>query len=107
MENFLYEGQDLTLSTITSNLYGQLNLGENIWSQIEANRNTLDSLLRVPDAKYYGINTGFGSLYSISISPEDIRQLQTNLLRSHACGVGSAAPQKIVRLTLLLKIISL
>lgn len=107
MENFLYEGQDLTLSTITSNLYSQLTLGENIWSQIEANRNTLESLLEVPDAKYYGINTGFGSLYSISISPDDIRQLQTNLLRSHACGVGSAAPQKIVRLTLLLKIISL
>ena len=107
MENFRYEGQDLNLSTITSNLYSQLTLGENIWSQIEANRNTLESLLEVPDAKYYGINTGFGSLYSISISPEDIRQLQTNLLRSHACGVGSAAPQKIVRLTLLLKIISL
>ena len=36
----------------------------------------------------YGINTGFGSLVSENISPEDLVQLQLNLIRSHACAVG-------------------
>ena len=36
----------------------------------------------------YGINTGFGSLSKVSISSENLQQLQTNLIRSHACGIG-------------------
>lgn len=36
----------------------------------------------------YGINTGFGNLVSVRISRPDLRQLQLNLIRSHACGVG-------------------
>ena len=37
----------------------------------------------------YGINTGFGKLASVRISAEQVRQLQVNLVRSHACGVGA------------------
>src|SRR3984885_14918913 len=37
----------------------------------------------------YGINTGFGKLASVRISTEQVRQLQINLVRSHACGVGT------------------
>lgn len=37
----------------------------------------------------YGVNTGFGKLSDVSISAEDIEALQVNLVRSHACGVGS------------------
>src|SRR5947207_13926134 len=40
-------------------------------------------------ATAYGINTGFGKLASVRISTEQVRQLQVNLVRSHACGVGS------------------
>src|SRR5689334_24660696 len=36
----------------------------------------------------YGINTGFGALSEVHISPSDVRALQRNLVRSHACGVG-------------------
>ena len=55
----------------------------------------------------YGINTGFGSLCNHSISDEDLGQLQTNLVMSHACGTGDKVPQEIVKLMLLLKIQSL
>ena len=36
----------------------------------------------------YGINTGFGAMSSVRIAGEDLEQLQTNLIKSHACGVG-------------------
>ena len=36
----------------------------------------------------YGINTGFGALSSVSIESDKLEQLQANLIRSHACGIG-------------------
>lgn len=53
---------------------------------------------------FYGINTGFGSLCDVSISPTELSQLQENLVCSHACGMGEAVPQEIVRIMMLLKI---
>ncbi len=107
MENHHYEGEELNIEMIVSMLGKTLSLDERVWKRIENSRNALESILAKPDQSHYGINTGFGALYSIKISPEGIRDLQINLLRSHACGIGTAAPVKIVRLTLLLKIISL
>ncbi|HUR29913.1 MAG TPA: histidine ammonia-lyase [Saprospiraceae bacterium] len=107
MENQVYEGGELTLDGISSMLASSISLSDVVWERIEGNRSSLEKLLARGDQRYYGINTGFGSLYSIGISSEDVQTLQTNLLRSHACGVGPSAPVKIVKLTLLLKIISL
>jgi len=45
----------------------------------------------------YGITTGFGALCNVAISGEDIRQLQTNILMSHAAGVGNLLPEEVVR----------
>ena len=36
----------------------------------------------------YGINTGFGAMSSVRIGGDDLEQLQSNLIKSHACGVG-------------------
>lgn len=55
----------------------------------------------------YGINTGFGSLYNIKISNENLTKLQENLVKSHACGTGEEVPKDIVKMMLLLKIQSL
>lgn len=56
---------------------------------------------------FYGINTGFGSLCDTRISADDLQQLQVNLLRSHACGMGEKVPSKLVKRMLLLKAIAL
>ena len=40
----------------------------------------------------YGINTGFGKLANVRIPPDQLDQLQTNLIRSHAAGVGTPLP---------------
>ena len=55
----------------------------------------------------YGVNTGFGANADESIAPEDVRQLQTNLLRSHAFGVGDELDVDEVRATMLLRLNSL
>src|SRR5580698_8023006 len=51
----------------------------------------------------YGINTGFGKLSDVRISPGDLQQLQRNLVRSHACGVGQPLEEAEVRAMLLLR----
>ena len=51
----------------------------------------------------YGINTGFGKLANVRIPPDQLDQLQTNLLRSHAAGVGNALPPPVVRAVMLLR----
>ncbi|MGV8932953.1 MAG: histidine ammonia-lyase [Luteimonas sp.] len=58
-------------------------------------------------APAYGINTGFGLLANIHIPSDQLEQLQTNLVRSHAVGVGSLLDDDTVRLILVLKIASL
>lgn len=55
----------------------------------------------------YGINTGFGAFASRHILPEQVRQLQVNLVRSHACGTGAPLAAHLVRRILLLKANSL
>ena len=54
----------------------------------------------------YGVNTGFGDLCNIKIETKDQYNLQTNLVRSHACGVGIPLSKGIVRSILVLKILT-
>ena len=70
-------------------------------------RNYLDEKLKTNGAPIYGINTGFGSLCNVIIPDNQIEQLQENLVKSHACGMGLEVPQDIVKLMLLLKVQSL
>ncbi|MFQ5445397.1 MAG: histidine ammonia-lyase, partial [Saprospiraceae bacterium] len=67
-------------------------------------RQYLDDKLARTDETYYGINTGFGSLCNVQIDKKELEQLQINLVKSHACGMGEEIPATLVRLMLLLKI---
>ena len=51
----------------------------------------------------YGVTTGFGDLATVRVSPDDSRQLQRNLVRSHAVGTGDPLPEEVVRAVLLLR----
>ncbi len=55
----------------------------------------------------YGVNTGFGKLASVRISPDDTETLQRNLILSHCCGVGEALDVPTTRLMIALKLLSL
>lgn len=49
----------------------------------------------------YGVNTGFGALADVTIPAGKLRELQVNLVRSHACGVGEPLPEPTVRAMML------
>ncbi|MGH7533383.1 MAG: histidine ammonia-lyase [Gemmatimonadales bacterium] len=54
-------------------------------------------------AAIYGINTGFGKLANVRIAADQLEQLQANLVRSHAAGVGALLPPDVVRAMMLLR----
>src|SRR5205085_11535713 len=55
------------------------------------------------DTPTYGINTGFGDFAEVRIPHDQLRELQLNLLRSHAAGVGEPLPVPVVRATMALR----
>jgi histidine ammonia-lyase len=52
----------------------------------------------------YGINTGFGPLCDVQISPEETNQLQTNLLFTHAVGVGKNIDKQLSKIMMICKV---
>lgn len=79
-------------------------LSDDAVSRINKCRNYLNKKMETQKEPIYGVTTGFGSLCNISISSEQLSQLQKNLVMSHACGVGDEVPPEIVKLMLLLKV---
>ncbi len=84
-----------------------LALSDNSVQKIQNCRDYLNEKLKSQDEPIYGINTGFGSLYNVKISKENLTKLQENLVMSHACGTGELVPKAIIKLMLLLKVQSL
>jgi len=70
-------------------------------------RQVLEALAKNSKRPIYGVNTGFGRLVTKRISPDELRQLQENLILSHSAGVGFPLPQEVVRATMLLRVNSL
>ena len=70
--------------------------------RMNASRAVIETLL-ASDAKVYGVNTGFGKMANVRISPQEIRHLQVNLVRSHACGVGEPLNAPATRAMLALR----
>jgi len=95
-----------TISEIVKNNL-QIILSEQSKKAIVKCRKYLDDKMKTQKDPIYGINTGFGSLCNTKISDNDLEQLQTNLVMSHACGTGNEVPQDIVKIMLLLKVQSL
>ncbi len=110
MENAHYISSEvLTLETLQDIItqHKPLALSEEAKINIEKCREYLDKKMASNETPIYGINTGFGSLCDVKISNENLSQLQSNLVMSHACGTGDEVPQDIVKIMLLLKIQSL
>src|SRR4051812_3504732 len=92
-----------TISEIIKN-NKTLVLSEEAKNNIVRCREYLDNKMASQKEPIYGINTGFGSLCNVVIPDNELEQLQTNLVMSHACGTGDEVPQDVVKLMLLLKI---
>ena len=71
-------------------------------ARVQASRAVVDRKARGAEP-VYGINTGFGSFADVKIPLGALEALQTNLLRSHAAGLGGALPVRAVRATMALR----
>ena len=85
----------------------KLALSEDAKNRIIRCRQYLDEKIASSPVPVYGVTTGFGSLCKVSVSQDQLSQLQINLMKSHACGVGERVPNEIVRIMILLKVQSL
>jgi len=85
----------------------RLKLSNESEERINSSRKFLEDKIKDDTNLYYGINTGFGSLCNYPISNGDLKKLQLNLVRSHACGSGDEIDPLLVKIMLLLKIKSL
>src|SRR2546428_13650788 len=63
---------------------------------VSGSRRTVEAAIARGDTMY-GVTTGFGKLAHVRIRPEQARELQRNLIRSHASGVGDLLPLEAVR----------
>ena len=70
--------------------------------RILASRKVIEQIV-ARDVVVYGVNTGFGKLSDVRIPQNDLRQLQLNLVRSHACGIGNPLSEAEVRAMILLR----
>jgi histidine ammonia-lyase len=70
--------------------------------RMRATRAIVDAVVARNDV-VYGITTGFGKLSEVAIPPERLADLQRNLVRSHAAGVGDSLPAREVRAMMLLR----
>lgn len=71
--------------------------------KVEESREAVEKI--VADKRtIYGINTGFGKFSDVLINESDVNDLQLNLIRSHACGVGDPFPEVVSRTMVLLRL---
>lgn len=98
---------DISVIQIVISSEMQLKLTDESIKQIEKCRTYLDLKTQENKSPIYGVNTGFGALYNVKISSENLTILQENLVMSHACGTGDEVPKEIVKIMLFLKIQSL
>lgn len=87
-------------------LKSRVTVPKNVIERIKQGRNWLEKTLQ-KGSVVYGVNTGFGALCNVRIAPQQLRELQVNLLRSHTAGVGEEVPLPVVRLAFFLKLYAL
>jgi len=91
-----YDGMDLEDLVYIARHDAKVSITENSEKRIVASRELIEKWVR-EEKVIYGITTGFGAMSTVTISREDTRQLQENVLMSHAAGVGNILDREVVR----------
>jgi histidine ammonia-lyase len=104
-ETLVLEGHSLTLADVERIARARqtaITISADALTRVNAARELVDRAVR-ENRVVYGITTGFGALAEMIIPPHRIRELQHNLIRSHAAGVGAPLPEEEVRAITLLR----
>jgi len=104
MEMVTLDGQSLSLAAIEAVSAGncRVEVSPAARERGAASRALIERIV-AEGQTVYGVNTGFGKLADVRISNENLAQLQTNLVRSHAAGVGQPLSEAESRAMLLLR----
>src|SRR3954447_18321150 len=97
-------GQKLSLEQIFAVAHGveHVELSAEARERVAESRRVVEEITE-SGRVVYGVNTGFGKLADIRIDHSELRELQLNLVRSHACGVGAPLSEAETRAMLLLR----
>jgi len=98
------DGSSLTLHDLVKIARGTatVRIDETALRRTKNSRQVLEKLL-MQDKMIYGVNTGFGALSNVKVAQKDLRQLQANLLRSHATSIGKPHLTDVIRAMMLLR----
>ncbi len=105
MEKILITGNTLTLEDLVAvcRKDAQVALSEEAKQNILASRQVVDKLVD-EDAVVYGITTGFGKFSDVTITQDECKLLQKNLIVTHAVGAGDPFAREVVRGMMLLRV---
>jgi len=98
------DGETLTIEDVikVARFNAKVAISKKSAEKVKKTREVLEKMIN-ENQTIYGVNTGFGALSNIRIAPQDIDQLQTNLIRSHSTGVGKPLSKEIVRALMFLR----
>ena len=100
----ILDGASLTIADVVTVAAGgrSVALAPSAADRMRATRTVVEGLAARGEA-VYGVTTGFGKLSDVAIPADQLAQLQVNLIRSHAAGVGPRLPEAEVRAMMLLR----
>src|SRR5215212_1201541 len=98
------DGQSLTLEEVALVARGEepVSLAAAARARMESSRAVVEHII-AESRVVYGVNTGFGKLSDVTVPADELRELQINLVRSHACGLGAPLSAEETRAMMLLR----
>jgi histidine ammonia-lyase len=104
VETVVLDGTSLSVSDVVAvaRSHARVEVAEHAAERADLARITVERKL-AGDEPLYGVNTGFGKLASVPVPPDQLLQLQRNLILSHVAGVGDPLPDDVVRGLMLLR----
>src|SRR5699024_4188019 len=98
-------GENLTISAIKDFLYqsDDAKVTEDAYERVKQSRVTVEKIIDDKET-IYGITTGFGLFSDVRIDEGEYNQLQVNLIRSHACGIGKPFSQDVGLVMMVLRL---
>ncbi|MEK4553904.1 histidine ammonia-lyase [Jeotgalicoccus sp. FSL K6-3177] len=100
------DGEHLTIDQVKDflgNSESTVEITEDAYKRVDASRKVVENII-AEGKTIYGITTGFGLFCDVLISKEKVEDLQTNLIRSHTCGVGKSFEQPVALLMMVFRL---